>query len=639
MASDMYGDEPEGEDAKTSRRSQRDGKVLAKLISRAEQVKKKRFDRIGKEIVSYGYGDGYDKPEDYQTWDTSENFGAKVAKTHVAIQTFGPYLYQTNPKREVSIMETASDISLTRAEMMEDYLNWAIGEYQYEDESKGAVDDSIAWGMGVVWHGISRDKENLVVSVHDSITNFLADGDAESWAKVNWVGRKRREPKWKLYNRFPEARSKIERMAAVASHDDAGESGSASSTDMLEYYELYLRVGLHNYCDHVDEDERDDEGNVNDEPKKYCVTRDGTILSVTDWEIPYYLDGDWPCTPLYFIQKPGSVWPVSPLESGMGWQRAINWCATALIARYHWGSRNIIAILTANGIELSEDEKDAIANGTDPVEVIELKANGIIADENINIGQFVQQIRLSGGEEEALRVLEYLEQQYAEATGLNEILKSGVADSQFRNAEAARLASEASKNRISNMIQRVEAWESRKARKEALAARILLTPEDLRPLFGQDAKLWGDLLTTEEMDPAAWYAKYVGEGYTPDLAMELAQDAVQNALTIDDWRMETDYSIEQGSTRRKSPEEQDAVFENLLNQTVPVFMQDPDPSVQAAGLAITGAYLKHKRLDPEAASIVQSVIQRKQMQAMAPPPMPAPAGAPPMAPQEGPPLQ
>ena len=602
-----------------------DAAILKRLIGRAKDVKQARFGKIGCEITKYAYGDPNDETKfDYQSWNTDHNFNAKVAKTHQAVRIFGPYLYQRNPKRRVMVRETANPVWVSRAEMVEASLNYFIREYPAKEEFRASIDDAIAWGEGVVWHGLHRDKPWVVVSIHDSVENFLKDGDAKTWTDVNWVARKRQMPRWKLAKMYPEKRKEIDQLPVCAGDRGADNEG-LSSTDLVEYYEMYFRVGLHNY------DENGDGADVADEPRKYCFAPDGdggVVLHEGEWEIPYHLDGDWPCTPLCFIQNPKSIWPISVLESGLGWQRALNWCATAMVAKHKWGSRQIIAFLSSNGVGLSEEQKAMIEQGDDPIAVLDLIASN--TSETPDIRRYIQQIKLSDDLGTDMGMLQYLGSEYEKATGLHEILFTGEAPRQIRSSAEAQIRDRNSRARIDDMLACVEEWQTKIARKEALAARILLDDMDMRKIVGAEvAQNWGTVLTPEQMDPMVWAQRYMMEGHPPEIAIQMAQEVVAGALTMEDWAAEIEYTIEAGDSRRQSPEQELELLQDALNQTVPTLMQMPNPMIQANGLDIMALYMKKAGATPELIDQIRgsaSILRQMGMQPPPPPPGPEDAG-------------
>ncbi|MCJ8336356.1 MAG: hypothetical protein MJH10_19335, partial [Epibacterium sp.] len=568
------------------------GHILRELIDNSLAVKKRRFLPKGKEIVRYSYGDvDGDQTFEYQSWDTTNSFEAKVAKTHQAIREFGPYLYQTNPECRTSVWDNATENVITRAEMLESYLNWTTREYDAFGERRRSIDDAISWGRGVVWHGLHKDKPNVVVSVQDSVENLLVDGDAVTGHEVNWVGRRRLLPRWKWLNAHPKARKTIMEAGEYGGSNaevTEREGGVAPSTDLIEGYEIYMKVGLDNYRDqpeHINDDME-----VDNSPRRYVLI-DDKVVDEGDWPIPYHVDGEWPCTFLDFIDHPRSVWPISPLEAGLGWQKAINWAATAFIAKYRFNSRNIIAILKNANIEITEEQLDDVVNADDPVMVLEMLDKG--GDDSANVNKYIQQIQLSSDINEALAVLDYLSSEYEKATGLNEILFTGNTGGQFRNAKAAELAETAGRSRIDDMFSRVEQWLSIVSRKEAMAARYLLDEMDMRPLFGDTARVWGTLGTEEMKDPRAQFMRLIQNGALPDMeTVQIAQEQAANVITLQDWAQESEYTIEAGSTRRRTPEQEREVLTEAMNQVVPILLQSEDPATRANGLDITALHME-----------------------------------------------
>lgn len=568
------------------------GAILQRLIS-AGKKHREAFMANGKEIERYGYAQNYDF--EYQG-KFAENaavfFKAKVAKTAQAVDTFGPYLYPANPTRRVESRPWATEVSVARSKIMGELLNYLPDETDLYLHARRAVNQAIVYGRGVLWTGYNPEKQ-IVQSIYDTVENLIVDPDAYTWEQVNWVARRRRIARWAAMKRYPGSKALIRSMDKTGDRaTDKGASGEDPMSEMVELYEMHFKVGLANYkggSDLAKNDEANpDQAVVDDSPRKYIVTGDGKMVKETTWEVPWFRDGEWPCTILDFRDMPDSIWPVSPLSPGLGHQRALNWIYTLYLSKLRYTTRSLIGVLKNSPLGGISEESvtEALYGGELPV--IEFSVTG--GGENVKLSDFIQQFNFQDGMAEFERASSIINREFEMATGLSDVLQTGEGRTQDRSAEATKFKRDASTTRVNDMKSRVERWMSVLARKEAIAARFLMGPDEIGRIFGPEAaQVWGEI-----MDPGA---------------------------DFDSFFLETDYSIVSGSMIRQGPEQAQDATEAALNQAVPALFQ---AGAVRAALAIVSAWAKAWD-QPED---IQKAIQADLAQLMAPPQDPA-MGAPP----------
>lgn len=571
------------ESDKTPPASSRKGQTLARMI-RASKQAKSRFQEVGQEIEKYWHSQNHDF--DYQSWDTELSFKAKVCKTTQFIQVVGAFLHKNNPDFRTMVRDWAPPLASERARVMEDYLRYCTGENGLFHELRAAINDGLSWGCGVVWHGIHPDKPGVVTAVHDSVENLLIDPDATCLRDANWVARKRRKPRWWLTNKYPDKKFTVGSLPASSKSTDEGGQADKDSGDqgveLVEYYEIYLRVGLHNYRGGIDLSAAEDLGNgkarLDDGPRKYVVTPDGVVLWSGNWEIPFFLDGDWPCTILSFFEHPKSPWPISPLEPGLPWQRAINWAATKIVAKQQFSGREIYALLHAMGIDFDQDDLEAILSSREPVKVFPVEAK-LIDGSMPDVGKLLQRLDTSADLSQDLEVLQYLNRQFEEHTSLYEILLGGGSQRQMRSAQEASMKERMSTNRIDDMSARLDEWFARLARKMAITAWYWVNQEDIGKLMGPEAaQVWGVLMSEEEMDPEYQLMRLMQEQppNSPEEMMMLQQQAMQTAesgYSLEQIMREVSFTVEAGTSRRRTPEQEADMAENWTNTLIPALLQ------------------------------------------------------------------
>jgi hypothetical protein len=602
------------------------GKILKRCID-AGKTARKRFMETGREIARYAYAKDHDF--DYQKIPGKISFKAKVGKTGEAVAIFGPALYQRNPHRLVTSRPWANERTQARNRVMQDYLNYTPNETDHFTHARRAVDEAIIYGRGVLWTGL-HPRTGLVCSQYDSVRNLVVDPDAVIWEDVRWIARRRDRPRDELIaelERYPDAAQAIEMVKKLPEATKRPSDGDSATEwdkrdfggDMVCYWEFYSIVPLNVF--------KGGKGVPPDEnagPRKYLVTDDGKYLHACDWEIPFYEFDSWPMSPLDFYANPDSIWSVSPLEPGLGYQRAINWTVSTMIGKYRFTNRTLMAHLKQNGQGLSQANKDkvmsAFANDFDMLE-IEVKGEVRKLSEFLETFTFSQDYVQAG-----VQMLNLLESYFEKATGLYSFLYSGEGERQSRSAMEAQVKDRNSRSRVEDMRESVARWESMVARKEAFAARFLLQPQDIADLLGPEAgQAWGTLIP-DGADPQQMMMEMMQQGLPPEAAMEQISMLMANAVTIKSWMRETDFSIESGSQRRRDIDAQIDALKETMNQVNSALLQSPDLTQQSMAFANMAAYYELIGLSPELVALFKNqqaqLMQMGQQMRMNPPPPP-----------------
>lgn len=602
------------------------GEILKDMVVGGRKARE-RFRKAGDEIARYGYAPDYNF--EYNTLPATAFFRAKVTLTSEAIRVFGPYLYQTNPHRTVSVRPWADDKSKQTAVIMDDYLNYTPGETDLYGHCRKAIDEAIVYGRGVVWTEMHPTKR-VVCSTWGSIRDLIIDGDAVIPEDIRYIGRRFTKPRNALLEEIPEAAETINKLPKgsfkqVDDQDITREAGQSSGSDLVSYYKIWTNCSI-NQFKKGDElmgimKQQDPEAEETG-PRVYYVCEDGTYIHEKDWDVPLYLDGRWPCTWIDFNDHPLSIWPESPLTPGIGYQRAINWLVTLMMGKYRYTSRTALAIVRRNGQGLSDADKDKILVGSD-MEAMLLNVNGSEAD---NVDKFVKQFTWNNDWiQYSVQLLDKYTLMYQKAVGLYEILYTGEGGTQSRTATDAQVKDRNSKSRIDDMRDRIVKWQSQIARTEALTARFLNTSEEITKILGPEAgQAWGFIVKPDQMTVGYWTQTLMAQGASPQDAMMMAQQMVAQALDYDKWRLETDYNIEADSIKRRDIDSQIDALQILQNQLVPTMMQSMIPAERAMAYSITAEYMGKIGSDPKLQSMLTQYAQ--QLLAM-PPPQPAPPEA------------
>jgi len=279
-----------------------------------------------------------------------------------------------------------------------------------------------------------------------------------------------------------------------------------------------------------------------------------------------------------------------------------------MLAKYHWSHRTFLFIIDKLGLNISEEDKYKISHGGNPVEAIYAQLTS--ADDNFSIQKYIQQVELSGSLEEAQNTLDFLSNKFEEETGLWAYLNVGDPTKQDRSAAATRSRNEHANSRINDMQGCIQEFFSKVGRKESLTAMYHMSPEDIAAVLGGPAgEIWGRLMATEQLSVDYWKGEFTAGGMDPIDAEAMAIQTLDGAITLEEWANETDLQIEVGSTRRKTPEEEEAAGAEMANQFPAVLA---DMGMPAAAAQIAAKRMEDMGAPPDVVQMVKDQGNQKQ---------------------------
>jgi hypothetical protein len=375
---------------------------------------------------------------------------------------------------------------------------------------------------------------------------------------------------------------------------------------------------------------------VDNAPMKYVVGENGEFIGCGPWEAPLHEIGEFPCTVLDFYGNPDSIWPISPLEPGLGYQRAMNWIVTFMMGKFRYTSKTLLALKKQNGQGFKESDKDRILVGKD-IEAIEVDIKG----DTRSLKDFME--RFEWGSEwigYGLEFLSAIESRFEMAVGLYRPLYTGEGQAQSRSAKDATFKEERSRSRLSDMGEAELAFQQKVSRKEAYLARYLIDRKDIARYLGPEAaEHWGFLARPEAQEPQFWVERFLAQGYDMMDAQGMAIQQASNAVTIDSVVLENEFEIEGGSQQRRTITQQIDTLRELQNQAATTWAQSPNPMVQSLAFDASAALYKALQVDNQlvdkqkqvANDLWQMGLMQQQMMMN---PAPAPPGQQP-APQQG----
>jgi hypothetical protein len=475
--------------------------------------------------------------------------------------------------RAVGLAEQAKDVA---AKLLEAYLNWTPVENDLKRHGRQALEEGIIKGAGVCWTEaveqptVPPSEPTMVVgSFVDSVDNLLLDPDAQVIEEITWCAKKCVLPIDQVARMFGLSRDDLkanlesyDSTARVGDTDTAGpvdryasrKRRTGKTNDLVTFYKIWSKCG---FGDRLKDSKKEDRG-IFDPLGDYCyiVVADGVDYplnvppQVLDeepdeegipgslrvraaWPIPLWADqGGWPFEMLAFHRKPNTLWPISHIKPGIGELRFINFAMSFLATRIAVSAETIIGVSKAADQDIKEQLLAQSELGLKVVEISE------------SLGRSVQDIvsvfQMPNVTRDMWEIVSAVIEQFDRRVGLTELM-FGQTRSQFRSASEAQVKQDNLSIRPDDMATQFEEFATNLARKEAMAARWLLRPQDVAPILGP-------------LGAEAW-------------AMHLSPQEGQDFGTI---TREFDYRIEAGSARKPNQAHRQEVMQSALQTLGPI---------------------------------------------------------------------
>lgn len=581
-------------------------------------------------------------------------------KVSEMVQIYGPLLYAKNPVRQVNprtpvdlppsaipdpvLLQALQQQEVLRAQndqlksdLLSGYLNWTPTELRLKEHSDRGVREALIKGRGCLWSTVvvpAGSERKVVGSTFDSVDFLQIDPDAETFEDAWWIARKRCHPVWQVEKLFNLKKGSLKDKATYESWGKQAETDSQNkgydrarglTNDLMVYWEVYSRMGCGGRMSGSPAELANSDGQPGDmagftrtidpivgdfvflvvapgveyplnlppEVQALPMTGDGSpqdgLTAVKEklaWPVPYYLDSKspWPVSVLDFLPVPRSAWPMPLVKPAMGELRFLCWAYSFVACKIKNTLRDVVAILK----EMSEQFKIQVLEGAD-LSMVELDTN------NRDIKECVQVLQFPQMNADIWKIIEAVEKNFDKRVGLNEVFY-GQSQTQDRSAAESQIKTQHMNIRPDDMAERVETWMTEVSRKEAVAARMLLSPKDVLPVLGLTASaLWATHVSSA--DPAIF--------------------------------RELEYRIEAGSTRKPNRDRDQANADSSMQILLPIFDKFAQGTGQLGPINALIAFWAKTRDIPPGPFMLPSP----------PPPPPPGAGPPPGAapPPPGPP--
>ena len=492
------------------------------------------------------------------------SFRMQLNKVFELVEIFGSVIYHRNPVRTVTVMKPPEvplhqmglDVPLgpggapnmeqmaiaqtakmleeerqqkeTAAKLLEGYLNFTPVELDLKRQARKVVNEAMVKGAGVFWTELvsidtSADMNTppmkMVGSFYDSVDNLLIDPDFDNEDDMLWCARKCVRPLQEVAATYgvpeEELRKHFENTESVMRREPKGRRKSKESTNQLiTFYKIWSKTGM---GDRFKDSPKENKGffdavgnncylvicegvdfplnippSVLDEQVDPQTGLPPSLIMRVSWPIPFFAEPNgWPFTMLAFHRKAGYAWPISHIKPAIGELRLLNWCFSFLATRIATSCETVVAIQKAADQTIKDQLLAPSEGGFKIVEISELLGRSI--NDIVSIMQMPQVTK------DLWDIISAILDQFAQRTGLSELV-FGYTRSMFRSAAEAQIKNENISIRPDNMANELEDCMSLLGRREALAARWLLEPHDIKPVLGpMGAAAWEQMVARRDI--------------------------------------------------------------------------------------------------------------------------------------------
>ena len=486
--------------ARPAEQDRKDAGILEKMRDRW-RARRADFIKTYDKVEEFSYGKSYDKLL-YDNNESTQNMSikAKINRAAEFAEIMGSYIFPNVPDAQVTSRPWATYWQRKRHMVEQNYLQYALWEGDFHQHMRKEITEALLSGRSCLFTGLN-DRKGIFQNVYRSCRDFLIDSDAKCSEEANGIAILRSKPKWKLKQEITAIRgddsmdSVIDGLSVIKDGDPSG-TENADDRETAYYYEFYLRVGLWRFGDTTLGGETAEDGSItqDDSPKKFYWVP-GHVLAVTEWELPLFMIDEWPLSWLDLRPKPNSLWPASPLETGLTHLEQLNYMYSFYTNRIRFAWRTFLIAVNYNGTGVSDDELLKLVFAGD-FSFLRVKVSG----NEIPFDKLVQQFKMDSGIDEFERAWALVSSEFAKSTGLSEIMYSGEGQRQSRVSADVEFKAKTSQSRVEDMRQLTIEHESRVMRKTIMAARFLQSPEEIAKILGAEAgTIWGRLGSPEQV--------------------------------------------------------------------------------------------------------------------------------------------
>lgn len=446
---------------------------------RAAQDVKKTYTATAREVNSYlkaSHSDLYSSELVRNNFMDFQGASAvSVPKIAQMKNSIGPRLYLAKPERNVSYRGD-DNVLLGLARLFQTYLNHTARETNVAEHLRNSIDDGLTRGrkfLRQTWD----DVRKIVTSTYLSSLDVVFDPDFNNIRDAQWIAVRHREPLWQVKRRVPRGRATgLEKIAfdgAVDQGDDRDIGSNpkpGATTRIVEWWEVLSKMGCGFRGVEFEHDEYPDD--KDDFVRLEVVVGHPKLLAEGDWDVPLYLDRDWPISWKDFIEIPDTAWPESVAGQVLSCQKAIDLLTSLRLNSCKNRDRVIVAVTA----DLDKEAQGVLKNGS-PADFLPIR---------IPTGQSLESVMkvldFGTGSPESGMERSFLLQEMETAMGATQLVTGGQdSGAQDRSATASNLRNDATETRIGDFKTKVDELYCDASRKEAIAIRMWLSEEDITP--------------------------------------------------------------------------------------------------------------------------------------------------------------
>lgn len=399
---------------------------------------------------------------------------AAVPKLAQMRNSLGPRLYHAKPVRTVK-PQSKDGVMLGLARVLETYLNYTVRETKFVKQLRKSIDDGLVRGRGVLvqtWD----DAREVVTSRRHSSLDVVFDPDYTEIEDAKWVAIRHHEPLWETKRRITE-KWRTKDLKPIKTSTESTDEFAPKTADQVSYWVVLSKMGA-GFRGMRKEGEKsfaDDKDFVRLE----IVLDHKVPLDEGDWDVPFYLDADWPLSYVDFVEPIDRPHPDSIGGQVVPLQKGIDLLTSLKLAGVKNRERFVLAVDGRLKNETFEVLKSGTAADVLPVDVPSGAGTLDQAIKPLDFGQ--------GCAETALE-RQFLIDELETTTGVTAALHGGdTAGAKERSATASQQKQGAADARTADLWHKAEEFATDAARKEGLIVRLLLDAEEVEPFVSAEA--------------------------------------------------------------------------------------------------------------------------------------------------------
>ena len=449
-------------------------RLLASMEAKAD------FSTSAKEVDNY-FRSAHDSLFNSPT--TRSNFldfrgavAVSVPKSAQIRAAMAPQIYVSNPQRQV-VPRGHDTVMLGLAKVLETYINRTPIESKLERQGRKQVDDGLLRGRGFMFTGWD-DVLEIITSWAISSRDVLIDGSSYSLAEAEWIAIRRKVPLFRLKREIEDGwrkknlkgthtmGSSTETPEEYGDLDDREKEGvdHGPTNDMVEVWDIYSKMGSGVMgADFPGSEKRKDPGADQDFVKLSCVLSHDVLIFEGDWEVPLYLDREWPIEALDFVETLDQLWPESIMSQVMPLQKAMDLLTSLALISCRNRGRTILY-----GDKSEEKRVQELVKGGEACVYVGFEPDTKRTPMShrfgvLDLGRQTPEISIER---------DFIASEFERTTGLTAAVTGGEDQgAKDRSATASRIRAQGSNTRIADMGRRVKESDTNVARHEAIMVR------------------------------------------------------------------------------------------------------------------------------------------------------------------------